>query len=393
MKIYLAAIIVIIIILFYLYTVREIYFDNNATVKISKYIAICMYINSYDNPSSIYAENSKYQLELCKKKILYYTGKQDSICIITSGASESNNLLFHGYTGGRIWVAPIEHKTSLECIKAIGGGIYTPEITLSRGDLVSHMGCNNETGDIYDLIAIGARVKTAGALFHSDIAQLFGKTETTAIYKNCDFLSISFHKLGGPVGIGALIIPAGYKLQPQIFGTQNNGLRGGTENIAACIGARISMEITFKNRQEKNNHLYALCNYFRHMLLKYRCEVAPEHFMGLGEKVAYIETFKCKRAVIFLSKNSINTILVSFINNEEGRRFCNIKFREELMAHNIKVSIGSACNTSQQGASHILHYMKLPFIVRCGVIRFSFGDSNTFSDIDEFERRCKHLLL
>ena len=192
-------------------------------------------------------------------------------------------------------------------------------------------------------------------------------------------------------GLGALVIPKSMNIQPQIAGSQNGGLRGGTESAAMCSGAIKTMEITFANRVAKNEHLRGLTYYFKQMLEKHRRPVPMSEYVGLSDYNAYKKSLAGGPSIVYINipgtLEPINTVLVSFIDAKPGARFCNLKFRDLAHQKNIKISIGSACNTDQKGASHVLHELNLPFIVRAGVIRVSFGDCNTFAEIDEFERR------
>ena len=94
-----------------------------------------------------------------------------------------------------------------------------------------------------------------------------------------------------------------------------------------------------------------------------------------------------------ISKNSMNILLVSFIYKpKDGKRFCNIEFRKKMAENGIYISIGSACNTSQKSASHVLHELGLPFIIRCGTCRFSFDDYNCAEEIDRFEEVFRRII-
>lgn len=453
-------ILIIIAILFiyisYIRCPREIYFDNNATTYPHPEVIKIMNDSwNLGNPSSYYASDAKNKIDELKHRILTILGRPNHRCIITSGASESINLLFRGYMnyaariddgaetiftykvpnintpGRRIIISNVEHKTSIECVNSLNSlnynshsssnlsnpsnsslhnlhnsssnshnsnliinisDILSGAVQLQRGDLLSVMAVNNETGDLFPIRQLGKIAHTAGAWFHTDMAQYFGKIESAANTDNVDCISISLHKLYGPIGIGALVVPKDFPIDAQISGSQNDGFRGGTENPALCAGALSAIEITLANRVEKNMRLKNMCNRFREMLSRRREVVDYKSYIGMNELAAYNKLTTGRPKIIFLSKNSINTVLVSFVNAEQGKRFCNIKFREELTKRNVKVSIGSACNTSTAGPSHVLLAMKLPFIIRCGVIRFSFGDYNTIADVDEFERRCGDLL-
>lgn len=390
-------IILILIIFFFIFEWhgnRVLNFDANATTKMTVRGARAYYYACTKpllNPSSAYAGIEKKILEDFKKFVLEKVGKPNHICILTSGASESNNLLFRG-CGLPVYCSPYEHKTSLECPGVVS--VNFSEMNNKTG-LISIMAVNNETGNTF-----GRHLyQRPGVILHSDIAQYFGKIETPQSPINItavDCFSISFHKAHGSLGLGALIIPANMRLDPQIAGTQNGGLRGGTENIPAIYATFESLKEVFHNRVQKNNKLRKL----KEKLIKVISEnhlILEQPQISLENKIeqeqsAYLNTCCLEKpGVMFLNipntEPSINTVLVSFIMNKRGMRFCNIAFRDYLASKNVYVSIGSACNTTRKGASHILHELNLPFIVRCGVIRFSLSDDNNELDLYELSRR------
>jgi cysteine desulfurase len=400
-------VIIILIFLYYYWQPRELYFDNNATTRPhGEVYAAIAYGGTLGNASAFYAGAAKNAVETLKKMVLHKLGKPGHRCILTSGASESNNLLFRGFSlcdskmdsyNGRIWCSAWEHKSSLECAKEMQGliihdGQYNP----NRGDLVSVMTMNNETGNIFDIWAIARHCKKRGAWFHTDITQYFGKITAADDFSDIDCFSLSFHKLYMLPGLGALIIPQEMQIAALISGTQNDGLRGGTESVPLVCGAIKSMEITFHNRAQKNHILRNITAKFKNLLAKYRTVSPMCDWVGLTNVEAVKKALSGPPLVIFIdipgTASAPNTALVAFVNNVAGSRFCNMKFREELTKRDVKISIGSACNTSQKGASHVLTELRLPFLVRAGVVRFSFGDYNTMAEIDEFERRCRDLL-
>ena len=389
----LAGLIVLVILAIWWSTTRKIDFDANATTPLcwrSFFAISASYLRPARNPSSAYAEREAAILNRFRALVLEKLGKKKHVCIITSGASESNNLLVRGLPHRKIFCTPFEHKSLLESVSA--ENIMTDRVFSSQ-DLVSIMGVNNETGDLF-----GPQIAAARGIIHSDISQYFGKLESPEHpldLRNVDCFSISLHKLGGPIGVGVLVLPEALALElvPQISGTQNNGWRGGTENISAIEGAIEAIHSAHSNRCAKNNHLRDLVQYFKKMLGKYFVQIPQNYFDGLSEQTARAKASALPAdSMMFIriphTDPGINTVLVSFIYaGDASRRFCNIAFRKRCAEAGVHVSIGSACNTTRKGASHVLLALKLPFIVRCGVIRFSFGDSNTRGDIDEFERR------
>ena len=362
---------------------HELYFDNNAHVYPSKAVQnAIMSACHLGNPSAAYACEARAKIDEFKKALLQLFGMPDGVCIITSGASEANGFL---KSFRRIVCSDFEHKSIMTL-----PGVYVQKTTPfgprpcdfepEYGNVVSVMACNNETGDFYDVENIARKCHELGAYFHTDATQYFGKM--TKPLAEVDYVTISMHKIGGPLGVGAFLSrnrTLAALLCAQITGTQNGGLRGGTENVPAIAGALCSLS-ALHNRPQKNIKLQDICSSFMEMLLKYRKLCRDVNVKTVEEN-----------SVMFLSRTSINTVLVSFIN-KPGPVFCNIKFRNALAERNVKVSIGSACNTGVQGPSHVLLAMKLPYHIRRGVVRFSFYDENHLSDIRDFETRCFDLL-
>ena len=402
------AIIFIIIILFiWRRRTAILYFDNNATTPPHAAVVKAMiHAASLGNPAATHATAAKSVMDALRQRILERLGKPRHRCIITSGASESNNLLFRGFAQAmngncHIITTAYEHKTSLECIRALGVSYEIIDKSKCSNlpdksefpTLISIMAMNNETGDVFRPTKVNPGSRS---WLHVDAAQYFGKMETADMFRDVDCVSISFHKMYGPVGIGALVVPHDFPMAPQIAGTQNDGLRGGTESAMLAAGALMAMEETLAMRAMKNAHLGAMRERLLGHLMGHRQLVPMSMFSELSDDAAYELSLMGPPKVMVINipgtDAPINTLLVSFINNERGRRFCNIQFRAECIKRGVHLSIGSACNTAVTAPSHVLMALRLPFIVRCGVIRFSLGDYNTMAEVDEFARRCHDLI-
>jgi len=223
---------------------------------------------------------------------------------------------------------------------------------------------------------------------HSDCVQIFGKSRINIAEFNIDALSASAHKFYGPKGVGILIINNdlidGYKLTAEINGTQQGGLRGGTENVPGVISCMAAIKHTFKRRKQKNKKLRLL----RDTLLEKLASLYP-----LVPYEAYLDFDKKERAdVEFVSlgpPNKMkpyilpNTVLLSICKNK-GKPFCNIDLKHHLDNKNIIISVGSACNTKSKSSSHVLDAIGAPDVIKRGVIRISFNDQNTKKEINTF---------
>jgi cysteine desulfurase len=225
--------------------------------------------------------------------------------------------------------------------------------------------------------------------------QLFGKYKIPLIKNNVDALSMSFHKLYGPMGLGMLIINNdlidGYGIKGQISGSQQNELRGGTENVPAIASAIASTKHTFTKRDEKNKKMY---------LQKKEILLELEKVIPRGKYKNYFGKKKPIRNEFILlgpecnnshkNPNVLpNTMLISFVKNvqfegEGYKPFCNTNLKKGLNKKNIIVSVGSACSTSSKKASHVLYSIKAPEVIRQGVVRISLSDDTTSTDIKTF---------
>ena len=128
--------------------------------------------------------------------------------------------------------------------------------------LISVMTANNEVGTIEPIDAIAKECKRKGVLFHTDAVQAFGKIPIDVKKTPIDFMSISGHKIGAPKGIGALYIREGTRIEPLIDGGhQENGMRGGTENVAAIVGFGAACEVAKANMEKESERLTSLSEY------------------------------------------------------------------------------------------------------------------------------------
>jgi cysteine desulfurase len=431
----------------------KLYFDNNGTTQPHREVVEEMSKNAWlGNASSSYAWDAKKKLEDLRVAVLKWCRAGHHKVIITSGASEANNMIIRSMvdrhwrvepaSGRGIGVKPhiimssIEHKTSIECAKLlqeegrlevtfvepdIYGNISPQDVAESinsRTILISIMSANNETGNLMPVQEIAKLAAARAIPFHTDAVQTFGKHQPHM--KNISGLSMSFHKMHGPQGIGVLVLDndLAAKLEGQIAGTQNFGLRGGTENMAAVAGALKSMHITLAERASKNQHMLNMKHFIMKRLTEAFRILPVEKFAGKTDEEAEATAAvpvagtvrhnykdKAPKGLVVLGatnklglpddmKVNPNTLLVSVVNlrnnpNVKYEKFCNIKFKSDLAADGAIVSIGSACQTGEKGSSHVLNEMGLPFVVRCGVIRISMSDYNTIGQAETF---CKKFI-
>lgn len=238
-----------------------IYLDHNATTPLDRAARAAM-LEVFDgpcgNPSSAHAGGraARARLERARRAMAAALGVPPRELIFTSGASESNNLGILGAVaaprGAHVVASGIEHASVLAPLRELerrgatvtylavdGQGRVDPAVLADvlRPDtvLVSIGWANGEIGTVQPMAALAACCRARGVRLHVDAAQAFGKVPVSL--DGIDLCSLSAHKLGGPLGIGALIVRRGVALQPLAWGGgQERGLRPGTENVAAAAG-------------------------------------------------------------------------------------------------------------------------------------------------------------
>jgi len=382
---------------------RKVYLDNNGTTPPYKSVVETASKSSFlGNPSGIYANEAKKIVEGFRSRVKEILHAPDHKVIVTSSGSESNNLIIrscvdkyiqeHSGQRPRLIMSETEHKTSLLCgeqlhrngratlilIPVDGSGhvdINRLEGSISPDTcLVSIMHINNETGGVNDIGTIAEICAKHRVPFHSDIVQSFGKIPPDLSQIPINAVSISMHKLHGVLGVGALITDL--DIIPQITGMQMDRLRGGTENVPGMAGSLECLRIHFTDRVRKTDELRKMKEYL---------------IRGLSERIGIAEADSPKslRIKILSPDDSINTVLLSVVG---PRPICNIKMRRLLNESGIVVSIGSTCNTTSKETSHVLKAMKIPYNVRCGVLRISLSDMNTVKDCDSFIAALETLL-
>jgi cysteine desulfurase len=370
-----------------------IYFDNNATTSMDgpTVAAMLRWINK-GNPSASYksAEECRALMDQFRAELAtppYYV-------VFCSGASEANAMAVESVLSAtpspHIVCSSVEHKSILahlrhaeqqgRCQLTIvpaqpSGHITVESVRLAlRGDTaaVFVMAANNETGAINDIEGMVAALPPE-IYFHVDCVQSYGKF---GLPPGVTSASISFHKLGGPPGVGALIALPG-RVTPLIHGSQMNGLRGGTENMPGIAGAMAATAANFVDRAAKNARLAALKRAF---VAGLRAKLPVITYAQYRSYRATRPVFEC----VLISGDAgylPNTLLISLVLYY-GERICNSSTKKLLEQNKIIVSVGSACNTASPYASHVLDAIGADQLIKSGALRISFGDQNTMAEVE-----------
>lgn len=226
----------------------RIYFDHNATTPLhpAARAAMLELDHAFGNPSSLHAEGRRARdaVERARDQVAGLVGATRDEVVFTSGGTEANQLALAGLArGGRVVGSAVEHPSLdgvRERVRVDGDGRLDLDqlARLAAGaTLVSVQLANHETGTLQDLAAVVAIARRAGARVHTDAVQAAGKIAVDLGALGVDALSLSAHKLGGPKGVGALVVREGIDLGPLYpGGHQERGRRPGTENVVGIVG-------------------------------------------------------------------------------------------------------------------------------------------------------------
>lgn len=358
-----------------------IYADNAATTKldIDAFEAMKPFLlEVYGNASQPYsfAQTAKSAIKEARATIAKCIGALPEEIYFTSGGTESNNWVIKssaltGRKNHTTITSQIEHHAILHACTAIEKlgypVIYLPvtptgevlpetlEHFISENTrLVSVMFSNNEIGSVQPIQKLAQIAHQYGALFHTDAVQAVGHIKLDVDELGVDFLSASAHKFNGPKGVGFLYIRKGVNIPPYIDGgSQEFGLRAGTENVAGIVGMATALEKNCANINKTTKHLHEL----------------ETHLISLLQScdIEYVRNGSTNRTP--------GNISLSFKNaNGEG-----ILHRMDLMG--ICVSTGSACDSKNTQVSHVLQAITLDDVYAKGTIRISLGPNNTIEEV------------
>jgi len=355
-----------------------IYLDNNATTaaapECADAVARCLR-EHYGNPSSKHraGESAKAETLAARAKVAALLGATPPEIVFTSGGTESNHqaILSGLALASERWhivTSQVEHPSTLALLRHLETqGVrvsYLPVDGQGRLDLgeleramtedtalVSLMWANNETGVLFPIAEAAAMARARGVLFHTDAVQAVGKIPIDLREVPVDFLSFSGHKLHAPKGVGVLFARKGLKLPPLLFGHQERGRRGSTENVPGIAALGVAAELAAD--------AVAAVAALRDRLESELLARIPEAFVnGAGAERVANTTSLC------LGSLEAEPIL------------------DKLDRAGICASAGAACTASGTEPSHVLTAMGLAPEAALATIRFSLSRYTTAEEID-----------
>lgn len=361
---------------------KTVYLDYAATTPLlpeARTAMLEVLDGNYGNASSLHAPGhaAREIVESARKQVAQLIGADPSEIIFTSGGSEANNTVMEIFRGQKVAVSSIEHPSVIEAAKSRAqevtllpvdkdGRVQTENIP-DDAALVSVMLANNELGTVEPVTEIVKCCKKHNILMHSDATQALGKIHIDVKELGVDYLTISAHKIGGPIGVGALYVRKGAPFESLIKGGhQENGRRAGTTNTAAIAGFGAAAQWCLQNQSwEKWQAVAKLRNLLCQRILT---EVPYSSCNGFARCV-YAQDG---------TPNTLPNILNMSFQAAEGE-----SIQLYLDIEGIIISTGSACAAGDLQPSHVIMATCGDAEVAHSSIRFSLGLDTTKNDIEQ----------
>jgi len=364
------------------------YLDHNATspLRPESLSAITHALAVGGNPSSIHAGGraARALVDQAREQVAALVGAKSDHVIFTSGATESNNLALFGAVEGslegeasritRIFVSAIEHSSVLATADRLAerfpwvrvtrlpvtqDGVIDLEalrVALREGKgraLVAVMAANNETGTFQPIAEVSKLAHEAGALLLVDAVPAAGKTGID--FSLCDYLVLSGHKMGGPMGVGALLVAQTAPLAAQLVGGgQQKGLRAGAENLSGIAGFGAAAHALADGEGERARIAH-LRDHFEAAL-----KAAAPETVFFGSKAVRL----CSTSAFAIPGLAAETALIGM--DLDG----------------VMMSSGSTCSSGKVAVSHVLTAMGVDEKLAACALRASFGWSSTMEDVN-----------
>lgn len=354
------------------------YLDHNATspLRPAAFDAMVEALQAGGNPSSVHrsGRTARARVDAARRQVAALIGARPTEIVFTSGGTEANNSALAGAGRKRVMVSSVEHDSVLKAARGMeivpvdGYGIIdlgSLEKSLAASAepaLVSVMFANNETGVLQPIADVVRLARAAGALVHCDAVQGAGKVPVDFRGLGVDYLSLSAHKLGGPSGVGALVVRDGAPFVPdRLGGGQESNRRAGTENLAGISGFGVAA-------MEANSGLAT--TEWRNLLERTLLEIAPAaRVYGAG------------------ADRLPNTTCISMPG---------VRAETQVMAFDLAgicVSAGAACSSGKVTRSAVLLAMGVEPAEAETALRISFGWNTVSEDIERLIAAWRDLYI
>ena len=350
----------------------DIYLDYNATAPLRPEVATAMTaaLELCGNASSVhrFGRLARRAVEDARENIAAAVGASAAEIVLTGSGTEANNLALRGIDRP-VFISAAEHdsvRAARDDTTTIGvdsNGLV--ELThledlLTAADapaLVSVMLANNETGVVQPVAGIAEVARRFGALVHCDAVQAAGKIPVDMGALGVDMVSLSAHKIGGPAGVGALVVADSVPLSPIVFGGgQERGRRMGTENFSGIAGFGAAAREAGKGLDG-----FAELGRLRDALERRIRDVSPgTRIFGAG--AGRLPNTSCLTMPGMASETQVMALDLA----------------------GVAVSAGSACSSGKVQASHVLAAMNADAAQAASAIRASLGWNSTAQDVDRF---------
>jgi len=368
--------------------VSEYYFDHAASAPRRDEVAAAMapwMHGVVGNPSGSHraARRARTAVEEARDTVAQFTGAAPGNVVFTAGGTESCTLAvvgavraYHRRHGRAVVVhAPTEHHAVLDAVAMVSDQLpdtlthvvsvdhdgivdldaVATALSLDHVALLTVMTANNETGVLAPIDALATMAKAAGVLSHSDVVAAALWTDLATLAPDLDMLSLCGHKIGGPVNAGALILRSNIAIDALMpGGGQEKGRRGGTVDVAACVGLAAALALAAAERDEVNRRVTA-----------YRDELTQR--LGALEG-CQITAPSARRTpgTVHVTFRDIASDELLFLLDQDG----------------LYASAASSCSSGAVVSSHVLAAMAMSPERARGSLRLSMGAETTRDDIE-----------
>ncbi len=364
------------------------YLDHNSTTALKTEVLEAMLpfmVHQHGNATSqhSFGRTARAAVEHAREQVAAAVGAYANQIVFTASGTEANNFAMRGICShlepAQILTSSIEHP----CVSRPALAMQTcgykahnikvdsncdinmthlQKLLAAPTNLVSVMLANNETGVIQDITEIAEMARAHKAFMHTDAVQALGKIPVDFFALNVHAMTISSHKIGGPLGAGALVLDKRIDIQPLLYGGgQERGLRSGTENVAAIVGFGAACELAVSNLTAFDVHAENLRQHLE---------------IGLGKLNAVIfghHGLRIPNTSFFAFKNLDGETLVTALDKA-----------------GFAVASGSACSSDSGEPSHVLLAMGVDEDLAKGAVRVSFGMTNTLDQVQHFLKALEH---